>query len=199
MKPLSHNFNVESIWRQRRINYDWNERKCCERSLRVVFVWSNWKSLCLSSTSCVMYSIGNGAFVAWRSVELTTNPSPLLLVEILRCSAFTVAVQVELMGLFSFLVMATPRKENKGCHVTTNLYQSPSPCIRGALSCKEVLWLPLLENVSQKSTLGRKLKTGLQFSSLSCTKLNRLQTTSGQPWDWSLAARYIKSSAGVQY
>ena len=54
------------------------------------------------------------------------------------------------MGHFSFLVMATPRKENMRCHLTTNLYQSPAPCIRRVLSCKEVLWLPLLGNVSQK-------------------------------------------------
>ena len=108
--------------------------------------------ICFSSTSCVMYSTGNGGFVAWRSVELTTKLSLFLLVEILRCSAFTAAVKVE-MGLFSFLVMVTPRKENKRCHLTTNLYQSPLPCIRGVLSCKEVLWLPLLGNVTKKVLL----------------------------------------------
>ena len=70
-----------------------------------------------------MYSIGNGALVARRSVELTTKLSLFLSVEILRCSAFTVPVRVE-MGNFSFLVMATPRKEDKRCHLTTG--QTPN-------------------------------------------------------------------------
>ena len=145
------------------------------------------------------------------------------------------------MGHFSFLVMATPRKENKRCHLTTG--QTPnekrnrpgghkqghigsrkslaydsveqnnklsflhilfSTCscffvliyfylftiyctsrLRHASGecCKELLWLPPLGNASQKSTLGPKLKTGPQSSSLQCTKMNRPQTTSGQPWD----------------
>lgn len=49
--------------------------------------------------------------------------SLFLLVEILRCSAFTAAAKLE-MSVLSFLVMATPRKENKRCHLTTG--QTPN-------------------------------------------------------------------------
>lgn len=79
-------------------------------------------SFCLSSTSCVMYSIGNGALVARRSVELKTKLSLILLVEILHCSAFTAAVKLE-MSVLSFVVMATARKENKRCYLTTGQLQ----------------------------------------------------------------------------
>lgn len=83
-----------------------------------MFVRSNWKSLLfVLNELCNVFS-RNGALVAWRSVELATKLSLFRLVEILRCSAFTAAVKLE-MSVLSFLVMATPRKENKRCHLTT--------------------------------------------------------------------------------
>ena len=90
------------------------------------------------------------------------------LVEILRCSAFTAAVKLE-MSVLSFLVMATPRKENKRCHLTTGQTPNekkknrPGEQIQGHIGSRKSLDYDSVEQNNEVSFLYVVLSTCLLF------------------------------------
>ena len=94
--------------------------------------------------------------------------SLFLLVEILRCSAFTAAVKLE-MSVLSFLVMATPRKENKRCHLTTGQTPNekkknqPGGQIQGHIGSRKSLDYDSVEQNNKVSFLYVFLSTCLLF------------------------------------
>lgn len=140
------------------------------------------------------------------------------------------------MGLHSFLVMATPRKENKRCHLTTGqtpnekkrnrprghiqehissrksldydsveqTNKSPSPCIRGVLQRSIVV-----TSRSPRKCLVKKYpwSDAEDRATVQFIAMHKDEQATDNEWPamrseaeyWSLAARYMKSSTGVQY
>lgn len=140
------------------------------------------------------------------------------------------------MGLHSFLVMATPRKDNKRCHLTTGqtpnekkrnrprghiqehissrksldydsveqTNKSPSPCIRGVLQRSIVV-----TSRSPRKCLVKKYpwSDAEDRATVQFIAMHKDEQATDNEWPamrseaeyWSLAARYMKSSTGVQY